>query len=55
MVCPGSVDTELSPHTGKDSKKMLQPDDVAHVVAMLVTQAPQSFASEVLLRPTRKP
>lgn len=55
VVCPGSVDTELSPHTGKDPSKMLQPADVAHVVAMLVTQAPQSFASEVLLRPTRKP
>jgi NAD(P)-dependent dehydrogenase (short-subunit alcohol dehydrogenase family) len=55
VVCPGSVDTELSPHTGKDSDKMLKPDDVAHVVAMLVTQAPQSFASEVLLRPTQKP
>jgi NAD(P)-dependent dehydrogenase (short-subunit alcohol dehydrogenase family) len=55
VVCPGSVDTELTPHTGKDPRKMLQPDDVAHVVAMLVTQAPQSFASEVLLRPTLKP
>jgi NAD(P)-dependent dehydrogenase (short-subunit alcohol dehydrogenase family) len=55
VVCPGSVDTELGPHTGKDSNKMLKPDDVAHVVAMLVTQAPQSFASEVLLRPTQKP
>jgi len=55
VVCPGSVDTELSPHTGKDSKKMLRPEDVAHVVAMLVTQAPQSFASEILLRPTMKP
>jgi 3-oxoacyl-[acyl-carrier protein] reductase len=55
VVCPGSVDTELSPHTGKDSNKMLKPDDVAHVVAMLVTQAPQSFASEVLLRPAQKP
>jgi NAD(P)-dependent dehydrogenase (short-subunit alcohol dehydrogenase family) len=55
VVCPGSVDTELTPHTGKDPHKMLQPDDVAHVVAMLVTQAPQSFASEVLLRPTLKP
>jgi 3-oxoacyl-[acyl-carrier protein] reductase len=55
VVCPGSVDTELSPHVGKDSKKMLTPEDVAHVVAMLVTQAPQSFASEVLLRPTQKP
>jgi NAD(P)-dependent dehydrogenase (short-subunit alcohol dehydrogenase family) len=55
VVCPGSVDTELSPHTGKNPAKMLQPADVAHVVAMLVTQAPQSFASEVLLRPTQKP
>ncbi|HEV3207167.1 MAG TPA: SDR family NAD(P)-dependent oxidoreductase [Terriglobales bacterium] len=55
VVCPGSVHTELSPHTGKDEKKMLQPEDVAHVVAMLVTQAPQSFVSEVLLRPTLKP
>jgi NAD(P)-dependent dehydrogenase (short-subunit alcohol dehydrogenase family) len=55
VVCPGSVDTELSPHTGKDFTKMLRPEDVAHVVAMLVTQAPQSFVSEVLLRPTQKP
>ena len=55
VICPGSVDTDLSPHTGRDHAKLLQPDDVAHVVAMLVTQAPQSFASEVLLRPTQKP
>lgn len=55
VICPGSVNTELSPHTGKDPKRMLQPDDVAHAVAMLVTQAPQSFASEILLRPTLKP
>ena len=55
VVCPGSVDTELSPHAGKDKTKMLQPQDVAHTVAMLVTQAPQSFVSEILLRPTQKP
>ena len=54
-VCPGTVETEFSPHAGKDAKKMLQPDDVAHVVAMLVTQAEQSFVSEVELRPTQKP
>jgi NAD(P)-dependent dehydrogenase (short-subunit alcohol dehydrogenase family) len=54
-VCPGTVHTEFSPHAGKDSAKMLQPDDVAHAVAALVTQAPQSFISEVLLRPTQKP
>ena len=55
VVCPGSTQTELSPHAGRDATKMLQPSDVAHVVAMLVTQAPQSFASEVILRPTLKP
>ena len=55
VVCPGSVDTDLSPHTGKDASRMLKPEDVAHAVAMLVTQAPQSFVSEVLIRPTQKP
>jgi len=55
VVCPGSVHTEFSPHSGKDPGRMLQPEDVAHVVAMLVTQSPQSFASEVLLRPSLKP
>lgn len=55
VVCPGSVNTALSPHVGKNLSKMLQPDDVAHVVAMVVTQTPQSFASEILLRPTQKP
>jgi len=55
VVCPGSVNTALSPHEGKDPKKMLQAEDVAHVVEMLVTQQPRSFVSEVLLRPTQKP
>jgi 3-oxoacyl-[acyl-carrier protein] reductase len=54
-VCPGTVATEFSPHMGKDPSKMLQPEDIAHVVEMIVTQAPQSFISEVLLRPTQKP
>ena len=55
VICPGSVHTDFNPHTGKDAEKMLQPSDVAHAVAMIVTQAPQSFASEILLRPTQKP
>jgi 3-oxoacyl-[acyl-carrier protein] reductase len=55
VICPGSTHTDLSPHTGKDTSRMLQPEDLAHVVAMLVTQAPQSFVSEILIRPTRKP
>ncbi|MGA8216107.1 MAG: SDR family oxidoreductase [Candidatus Sulfotelmatobacter sp.] len=55
VICPGSTNTELSPHAGKDQSKMLQPEDVAHAVAMLVTQSAQSFVSEILLRPTQKP
>jgi len=55
VICPGSTHTELSPHVGKDPSKMLQPEDVARIVEMLVTQEPQSFTSEVILRPTQKP
>jgi 3-oxoacyl-[acyl-carrier protein] reductase len=55
VICPGSTNTDLSPHAGRDHSKMLQPEDVAHAVAMLVTQAPQSFVSEILMRPTQKP
>ena len=55
VICPGSTNTDLSPHAGKDHSKMLQPEDVAYAVAMLVTQAPQSFVSEILMRPTQKP
>lgn len=54
-ICPGSVATDFSPHAAKDTSKMLQPEDVAHAVAALVTQAPGSFISEVQMRPTQKP
>ncbi len=55
VICPGSVNTDFSPPSGKDSGKMLQPEDVAHAVEMLVTQRAESFISEVLLRPREKP
>jgi 3-oxoacyl-[acyl-carrier protein] reductase len=55
VVCPGSTQSELSPHAGKDPGKMLKPDDIAHVVAMLVQQTANSFVSEVIIRPTLKP
>jgi NAD(P)-dependent dehydrogenase (short-subunit alcohol dehydrogenase family) len=55
VVCPGSTISDLSPHAGKDPNKMLQATDIAHVVAMLLTQEPQSFISEVVIRPTMKP
>jgi NADP-dependent 3-hydroxy acid dehydrogenase YdfG len=54
-ICPGTVATEFSPHAGKDPRKMLQPEDIAHAVEVIVTQAQQSFISQILLRPTQKP
>jgi len=54
-VCPGSVSTEFSLHQGRDHSKLLQPVDVAHAVAALVTQGPTNFMSEILLRPLQKP
>jgi NAD(P)-dependent dehydrogenase (short-subunit alcohol dehydrogenase family) len=61
VIAPGSINTDFMDHqgqgkqSGKDPKKKLQPEDVAGVVATLVTQAPQAFISEVLMRPTQKP
>jgi NAD(P)-dependent dehydrogenase (short-subunit alcohol dehydrogenase family) len=54
VVAPGSVNTDFG-RGGKDRTKMLQPDDVAAAVAMLVTQPRQAFISEVRMRPTQKP
>jgi 3-oxoacyl-[acyl-carrier protein] reductase len=54
-ICPGSVATDFSPHAKKDPSKMLQPEDVALAVETIVLQAPQSFISEVELRPAQKP
>jgi 3-oxoacyl-[acyl-carrier protein] reductase len=54
VVCPGSVATEFSGRGPKDPSKALTADDVAHAVAMIATQGPQSFLSEVQLRPLRK-
>jgi NAD(P)-dependent dehydrogenase (short-subunit alcohol dehydrogenase family) len=55
VVAPGSVNTHFGPGSPvKDPMKKIQPDDIASVVALLVTQPPQSFISEVLVRPTQK-
>jgi NAD(P)-dependent dehydrogenase (short-subunit alcohol dehydrogenase family) len=57
VVAPGSVNTRFASGpdwSGKDPATRIQPEDIASVVAMLVTQAPQSFISEVLVRPTQK-
>jgi 3-oxoacyl-[acyl-carrier protein] reductase len=53
-ICPGSVATEFAGRGPKDPRKVLTAEDVAHAVGMLVTQGPQSFISEVHLRPVAK-
>ena len=57
VVCPGSTNTRFSPKElqGKSTERMLQPADIAHTVRMVLGQAPTSFMSEIILRPTRKP
>jgi 3-oxoacyl-[acyl-carrier protein] reductase len=56
VIAPGSVNTHFGGGgSTKDRTRMVQPDDVAQVVSLLVTQASTSFVSEVLLRPTMKP
>ncbi|HTZ59792.1 MAG TPA: SDR family oxidoreductase [Acidobacteriaceae bacterium] len=56
VIAPGSVNTHFGGGaSAKNPARMIQPQDVARVVAMLVTQAPTSFVSEISLRPTMKP
>jgi 3-oxoacyl-[acyl-carrier protein] reductase len=55
VICPGSVFTDFSGRGAKDPSKVLAADDVAHAVAMVLLQGPQSFISEVHLRPVSKP
>jgi 3-oxoacyl-[acyl-carrier protein] reductase len=55
VICPGSVATEFSGRGPKDPTKVLTPEDVAHAVAMVALQGPQSFISEVHMRPVAKP
>ncbi|HUC53187.1 MAG TPA: SDR family NAD(P)-dependent oxidoreductase [Candidatus Cybelea sp.] len=54
VICPGSVATGFSGRGPKDASKVLRPEDVAHAVKAIVTQGPQSFLSEIQLRPLRK-
>jgi NADP-dependent 3-hydroxy acid dehydrogenase YdfG len=61
VIAPGSVNTGFGRSrsqgdehdTGRAARK-LQPDDVADAVEMLLRQRPQSFISEIRMRPTTK-
>ncbi|HUL34583.1 MAG TPA: SDR family NAD(P)-dependent oxidoreductase [Candidatus Eisenbacteria bacterium] len=54
VICPGSVATDFMGRGQKDPSRVLTAEDVAHAVAMVVTQGPQSFISEVQMRPVLK-
>jgi 3-oxoacyl-[acyl-carrier protein] reductase len=56
LVEPGTVRTEFG--SGQSAQKSplgaIAPEDIANIVALLATQANQSFISEVAIRPTLK-
>jgi 3-oxoacyl-[acyl-carrier protein] reductase len=57
VICPGSTDTQFSSSEtrSKARERMLRPEDIAYAVRTLVTQEPNSFISEIVMRPTQKP
>lgn len=56
LVAPGTVRTEFG--SGQSGQKSvlgaIAPEDIANIVALLATQADESFISEVQVRPTLK-
>jgi 3-oxoacyl-[acyl-carrier protein] reductase len=53
-ICPGSVATAFSGKSAAQKPNALKPEDVAHAVATIVTQAPNSFISQLQIRPLKK-
>jgi 3-oxoacyl-[acyl-carrier protein] reductase len=56
LVAPGTVRTEFGSGLSGEKSTLgaLAPEDIANIVALLATQADQSFISEVMVRPTLK-
>jgi 3-oxoacyl-[acyl-carrier protein] reductase len=53
-ICPGSVATGFSGKSAEQKPNALKPEDVAHAVATIVTQARHSFISQLQIRPLQK-
>ena len=51
-ICPGGVDTRLTAdaRTGTDRSNWMQPEDIAHVVLMLLTQSEGATIDEIYIR-----
>lgn len=56
LIEPGSVRTEFGRGLSSEKSDLgaVAPEDIADIVALLVTQADRAFISEVLVRPTLK-
>jgi len=51
-ICPGTVDTKLNADArpGADTSDWMQPEDVAHVALMLLTQNDRAIIDEIYMR-----
>lgn len=51
-ICPGGVDTRLTADArpGTDRSDWMQPEDIAHVVLMLLTQSNRATIDEIYIR-----
>jgi NAD(P)-dependent dehydrogenase (short-subunit alcohol dehydrogenase family) len=48
-ICPGFVDTPMAAWTGMESAEMIQPEDCAEVVSMLLSLSPKARVPQVVI------
>jgi NAD(P)-dependent dehydrogenase (short-subunit alcohol dehydrogenase family) len=48
-ICPGFVDTPMAAWTGMESQEMIQPEDCAGVVRMLLSLSPRARVPQVII------
>jgi NAD(P)-dependent dehydrogenase (short-subunit alcohol dehydrogenase family) len=48
-ICPGFVDTPMASWTGISSDEMIQPEDCAEVVRMLLRLSPKARVPQVVI------
>jgi NAD(P)-dependent dehydrogenase (short-subunit alcohol dehydrogenase family) len=48
-ICPGFVDTPMAAYSGLDSEEMIQPEDCAEVVRMVLRLTPRARIPEIVI------
>jgi NAD(P)-dependent dehydrogenase (short-subunit alcohol dehydrogenase family) len=48
-LCPGFVDTPMAAWTGMESEEMIQPEDCAEVVGMLLSLSPRARVPQIVI------